>query len=646
MPEPALTTTLSLVGRRWRLRLFARAVAVGGAAFAPALVLALSALDASRTTALWVAVATGAGAAAAFAAANRRWSAIDAAAAIERTAGSLDNLVITAAELDAAPRPIAAEIRQEIDRQTAERLGSVDIARVVPLVQPVSIAAAVLAGCALLAGIGGNVIATRAATQALIAPAALDRTTFNVAVSPPAYTKRPAQVLEEPIQVSVIAGSRVRIDTHRREGFGGQAAVQAFREWVAAASEGIEVRPTPGADPRFLSVIVVPDAPPSLRVVSPGKDTAFATPVGHVPITVETSDDLGLAAVTLHFTKASGGGENLAFTEGTVPLTLERRSERQWVGRASLALETLGLGDGDIVVYRAVARDTNPNGSPVQSEQYLIEIGRTAQIADAGFSLPTEEKKYAISQQMVIYKTEQLLKSKGNLEESRMIAIEQRMVRAEVVFLGGGDVEDEVEEAAHSHELAEGRMQNTGRVEMMRALNAMSRAEALLNDGRPKEALVFEREALASLQRALDRRRYFLRTLPDRSRIDVTRRLSGTRTEARSWLRDQSSPSIAAAMTAHRRVMGELASAMAGTTSIDAALAARVAAIDPAAIELQQAAVAIASAGDANLRQTAITAAMQAVTAHALRTLPSTSTIGIRGDALAGSLTDELRRKE
>ena len=52
----------------------------------------------------------------------------------------------------------------------------------------------------------------------------------------------------------------------------------------------------------------------------------------------------------------------------------------------------------------------NPSGAPVQSEQYLIEIGKSAQIADAGFSLPTEEKKYAISQQMVIYRTEQLLK--------------------------------------------------------------------------------------------------------------------------------------------------------------------------------------------------------------------------------------------
>jgi hypothetical protein len=336
----------------------------------------------------------------------------------------------------------------------------------------------------------------------------------------------------------------------------------------------------------------------------------------------------------------------VAFTEGNVPLLVERRNERQWIGRASLDLRNFGLADGDILVYRAITRDTNPNGSPVQSEQYLIEIGRAAQIADAGFSLPAEEKKYAISQQMVIYKTEELLKKKFGIEDSRMIGIEQRMVRAEVVFLGGGEVEDEVEEAAHSHELAEGRMQNTGRVEMMRALNAMSRAEALLNDGRPREALVFEREALASLERALDRRRYFLRTLPDRSRIDVTRRLTGTRAEARSWLREQSSPVVSTSMSAHRGVMRDLAAAAAGRVSIDAALAARIAAIDPAAIELQQAAVAIASARDATVRQEAITAAMRAVTAHALRTLPVTSTIGLRHDALAGSLADELRRKE
>ena len=111
------------------------------------------------------------------------------------------------------------------------------------------------------------------------------------------------------------------------------------------------------------------------------------------------------------------------------------------------------------------------------------------------------------------------------------------MVRAEVVFLGGGEVADEVEEAASSNELTEGRLQNTGRAEMLRAINAMSRAEAELNGGRASEALVFERAALAALERAFDRRRYFLRTLSERTRIDPARRLTGDLTGARSWTR-------------------------------------------------------------------------------------------------------------
>ncbi len=162
----------------------------------------------------------------------------------------------------------------------------------------------------------------------------------------------------------------------------------------------------------------------------------------------------------------------------------------------------------------------------------------------------------------------------------------------------------------------------------------------------PRASMVFEREALASLERALDRRRYFLRTLPDRSRIDVTRRLTGTRTEARSWLRDQSSPAGSTSMTAHRRVMRELVSAAAGTASLDAALAARVAAIDPAADR--------ASAGGGRdrlgTRRERPTGSDRRRDAGGYRprvaNAASHEPLGIRNDALAGSLADELRRKQ
>ena len=611
---------------RWRIRSIAFAVSVAGAAFAAACVLtSMSIALIASAIALLVMLVRGIS-----------LSNAGAATLVERQVGSLDNLLITAAELAENPRPVRPEILDELHRQVSARVGGVDPARVVPLLQPLAVGTAVIVGCVVVASIGSKSI--RAELDAISAGSSPAGATAGVTVrvTPPAYTRRKPQLVNDPVQISVIAGSSIHVD----------AAGTVVREWVATKSEGVELR-VAGGPPKFLLVNVVPDAPPVLRVVTPGKDTALAEPKGNVAITLESRDDLGLSSLVLRYTKASGGGENLAFTEGEIPLRLDRRSDQHWNAQASLALESLSLSDGDIVVYRAIARDINPGGSPVQSEQYLIEIGRNAQIADAGFSLPTEEKKYAISQQMVIYKTEQLLKSRpaDSLERSRGIAIEQRMVRAEVVFLGGGEVEDELEEAAKSDELTEGRLQNTGRAEMLRAINAMSRAEAQLNDGRAAEALVFERQALASLERALDRRRYFLRTLPDRSRIDPSRRLSGERREARSWSRDQRLAPVSDAIESARRVMRELALASVDGAGVDAALAARLTAVDPNAAGLQRAAVALASASSDEARRLAAQTAMQALTAHVLRSVPAATPVDLGNAVLGGVLADELGRR-
>lgn len=626
MPDASLHALLGKVRWRWRIRAIALAVAVSGAAFAAAFVLASATAAIIVSGIALIAMLT----------AGVTLSTAGAAALIEKESGALDNLLITAIEVAEKPRPVRAEILDELTRQVSERTRAIDPARVVPLRQPAAIAAAVAIGCAILVGVGGSAVRPQFETRSPGSPGTIATPHVTVLVTPPTYTGGKPQRLSDPVQVSVLAGSGVQVDA---EGV-------TLRSWVATKSEGIEIRVDGGA-PKFLLVSVIPDAPPSLRVVTPGRDTAFAEPKGSVAITLESRDDLGLSSLALRYTKASGGGENVAFTEGEVPMRVDRLSDQHWSAQASLALDSLALADGDIVVYRAIARDNNPGGTPVQSEQYLIEIGKSAQIADAGFSLPTEEKKYAISQQMVIYKTEQLLKTRPTdpLDQSRSIAVEQRMVRAEVVFLGGGEVEDEIEEAAASDELAEGRLQNTGRSEMLRAINAMSRAEAQLNDGNLAEALVFERQALASLERALDRRRYFLRTLPDRSRIDPARRLSGERRDARSWSRDPRLTPAADAVEAARSVIRELAVASVDGAGVDAALAARVAAVDPDAADLQRAAVAIASAASVEARRLAARSAMEAMAAHALRTVPGASAIDLGHAPLAGVLADELARR-
>jgi len=637
LPEPLLSA-LSRVRRRWRLRSTLHAAAVAGAVFGAAVVastLVIAAILAGASL-LWLVVR------------QRALSLTAAARLLEDAHGSLDNLVVSAAELEERPRPVRPEIQEAIVSQANERLSRVNPAVAVRLVQPGIVAAAVMTGCVLLVGGGQQALVSLARWSAPAAARSAGGTSLIVRVTPPAYTKLEAETFENPVRVTVIEGSRIRIES----------GTQVLEERVANLSASLVLRAGDSA-PRFLSLIVVPDGPPAIRVAAPGKDVAFATPAGRLAITVESRDDLGLASMTLRFTKATGGGESMSFTEGEVPLAIERTSDRQWSGRVEWSLDTLGLADGDILVYGAVARDRNPRGRAVQSEQYLIEIGRNSEIASAGFALPAEEKRYGISQQMVIYKTEQLiaksppspLRASGEtgfarpdnwLEESRMIALEQRMVRAEVVFLSGGEVEDEVEEAAHSHELAEGRLQNQGRAEMVRALNFMSRAEAQLNDGRAAEALVFERQALASLERALDRRRYFLRTLPDRSRIDLTRRLTGELRDARSWARERADSRAVSSLERVRFVLRDLASAATAATPIDADLAARVAAVDPASPELQNAAVSMATASTDSARRAAAWAAMQAVTARALKTLPPAAFVNLRQDRLAGRLADEL----
>jgi len=629
LPDSALAA-LTSVQRRWRLRTIASAIAAGGVIFALTLIAAPAMFDAARVTAIWIATLAGVGGAAWIALNTPQLSVVDAARAVERT-GSLDNLIVTAAELGERPRPVRAEIRDEIARQAAARAAAIDPSMTVPLLQPIAVAVVVAIGCAILLGLGGESRPGLAGSDPIDPSAIVPPGSFDVRIVPPAYTKRQPETLRDPAQITVLAGSRVQIPIVRRD-------------WVATESAALEIGTGGASEPRFLSVIVVPDLPPSVRIVAPGKDTAFAEPKGRIAISIQSGDDLGLTSLSLRFTKASGGGENVSFSEGDVALRLERRNDREWLGRADLPLDALGLADGDILVYRAIARDTNPRGTPGQSDQYLIEIGKNAEIADAGFALPSEEKKYAISQQMVIYKTEELLKQRqltqgDALEQSRFIGMEQRMVRAEVVFLGGGEIEDEVEEAAHSHELAEGRLENSGRAEMLRAINAMSRAEAQLNDGRLKEALVFEREALAYLERALDRRRYFLRTLPDRSRIDATRRLIGERREAQSWTRDRYDTPSPRSMEAQRLVMRELA---AGATP-NTALAARLAAIDPASVELQNAAVSLAAAQTDAARLAAAGTAMRVLTDHALKSLPASAPIDLRLDPHAGRLADEMR---
>src|SRR5687768_14261608 len=106
LPDTALTAWLSIVQRRWRLRSMAQAIAAGGATFALALILTLTVFTTARTTALWISMLCGAAAFLASVVRSPQLSGVAAARVVEQTTPGLDNLIVTAAELEEHPRPV------------------------------------------------------------------------------------------------------------------------------------------------------------------------------------------------------------------------------------------------------------------------------------------------------------------------------------------------------------------------------------------------------------------------------------------------------------------------------------------------------------------------------------------------------------
>jgi hypothetical protein len=203
------------------------------------------------------------------------------------------------------------------------------------------------------------------------------------------------------------------------------------------------------------------------------------------------------------------------------------------------------LEPGDSLVYRAVARDKRPgDAGQASSDTFFLEIAGPGQVALEGFEMPPDQERYALSQQMIVLKIRRLRARERTLprpavqEAAAAIAAEQRAVRSNFVFLMGGHVEDEEQEAEQSSEIAEGRLQSTARKAIDAAIAHMSRAEQALVAADTAAALPPARAAVEALQRAFGRSRYILRTMPVRSRVDPSRRLTGELSAAGDWRRE------------------------------------------------------------------------------------------------------------
>ena len=266
---------------------------------------------------------------------------------------------------------------------------------------------------------------------------------------------------------------------------------------------------------------------------------------------------------------------------------------------------------------------------------------------------------------MVILRTERLIAQQAKMpaadaaEQAHDIAALQRAVRAEFVFMMGGEIEDEEIEAAGESELHEGRLENRGRTDLLIAIRSMSRAAGALTQVELKSALDHARQALTALQRAFSRSRYILRTLTTRERIDFERRLTGLLSDiardGRPARRAEASPEqvqLRGLLAEVSRVAGhprfDTADATAMTTVAERLLRLPAASDETRATAAQLSAAAVAmTQGDMTSARDRLQQAARSLTAIARATLPASPEGAAGPDAsrLGGALADAQQKR-
>ena len=471
------------------------------------------------------------------------------AAQIEAVAPHARNVVVTAEQLTAgnlstSPALEAWIIDDACGIVAAARPRVVNRRRAV-IVLAVAVTSAALSAVMAI-GVRGPTAIVGASRQP--APAVADGSgpapEVRVRVVPPDYLRRDSTTMTNPTRLEVPEGSRLHLSA---SGDVGITAVWLNGRGLASHTPGAPVTLAPvddgsivvelGGDGRperrALPLAIIRDPVPVVTVVTPGRDLVVDNISATFEVRLTARDDQSLASLRLRYTKVSGSGEQFEFVEGELPVLTTASSPLEWAGRATLDLGAHRLVAGDLIAYRAVARDRRPSGGEGTSDTFVVRVAQPGDVASAGFAIDEDENRFALSQQMLLVKTERLDRERLRLAADEYasrasgLAVEQRMIRNEFSFMVGGEVEDEEEEAAHSHELQEGRDDNRGRRDVLAAIRAMSRAEQWLLRANSHEALPHVREAVEALQRAFSRTRYLLRTLPIHARIDLERRLSG-----------------------------------------------------------------------------------------------------------------------
>ncbi len=411
---------------------------------------------------------------------------------------------------------------------------------------------------------------------------------LRIRVEPPRYAGIPDSVFDDVSSVRALSGSRIVVegvgvtplatlavvgggnaDSAGRSAAGALDAVSdspgGWRLHFAAQDAPVALTLRHGEASRLLVVEGVRDSLPRVSLEAPAHDSVFREPRGTLALAARASDDLGVASASFELVVSSGEGER--FTVRTVLIGAQRHTPPaprvSW--RGTLDLAALGLGPGDVVHVRAVARDAHPLASREAgtSETRAFRIARRAEYDSVAVepAPPPAVDSSLLSQRMLLMLTERLdarqprMARADVLRESLRIARDQQKLRlavGDVVFqrLSGESSAEHAHYAGDGHDhgvdqqggkLAMSTNSTTGMLEegndspivainkpLLEAYNAMWDAGRALEQGDPHGAIPAMRRALEAIERSRAATRLYLRGRPPQVIVDLAKvRLTG-----------------------------------------------------------------------------------------------------------------------
>jgi hypothetical protein len=210
--------------------------------------------------------------------------------------------------------------------------------------------------------------------------------------------------------------------------------------WKAARPALYRVVTEPALrDTRLYRLDVVPDQPPSVRVIEPEATLVLGTPgQRRWQLRFEASDDHGVAATAqLKVTLAQGSGENISFREQVIALTGSGPATQRRFAH-TLDLAALGASAGNDVIAQLQVRDNHaPTPQSAQSSSLILRLPSEADVQEAELegmvkrTLPA----YFRSQRQIIIDAEALLAQRSKLsadeftQRSDAIGVDQRILR-------------------------------------------------------------------------------------------------------------------------------------------------------------------------------------------------------------------------